>query len=463
MVYLAALLSIAFSPASGDAPAVLDFTTSSSRPFVGQEVDLTVTIRIADALAEEVISGRINAHLEIPWLNAELVEWSLPAEQWVCRHSLSRAGLSVRLNAYPVRVRLQPVETFGGQRAFRLQWRGRVRDSSADAERDITFEPPRLEIADQTATGKPLTLSVRALPPAVPTDVYLGVGDFHMEASVKPGRIILGEETAYTLTIAGAGSLGAVARPDLASLESFRRSFLIENGSETWNADRTSRSFRYLLKPRKSIGVVPAILYSCFDPNLGTYQTRTTAALPLTVRAKELEPVPPYPPGVVPDRLQLVPGNSKLLREEQLWPQPIVLASVLMVPPLACVIVWLLRRRLFPVRWGLPGRAWSGLAAETLAKANRAVKHSRRLAAEQVDHAIMAYLQERFQLQLAEPSAQQLRDHLERAGVAPVAIDSVLQLRRECEAARFAPANQPPADELRSRVADALRALEDSP
>ncbi len=437
----------------------LQLSASATEPFVGQEVDLTLTLRLSDSLTNDVLSGKTHARLEIPWLTAHMVDWSLPAEQWVCR-LVHAPGLPCRLDGYPSPISLERAMLLDGQPGYRLHWRFRMKASS----QPITLEPVRLHIGDQTAVCEPLTFAVRELPSNAPAGLFLGVGDFQVEASIDRREIALGEETVLALKVLGLGdqsNLDSLPWPDLSAVEAYRRAFLIEPGTESWNARKTTRLFRYRLKPRRPIDAVPALAYVCFDPRLGVYQSRVTSSVSLTVRLAEArESEPPYPTGLFPDRLRLSPAGPELLSDEPTWPGPVVLALALIVPPLGTGLVWVMRHRLFPGAWPVAARHWSSLAVETMARIESAARQDNRRAAELLDGAVLDYLRRRFHSPFLTPTDAELRSHLERVGVAQSAIDALLAFRSSGDAARFAPFAGPESEKLRRLAANVLRELE---
>jgi hypothetical protein len=82
---------------------------------------------------------------------------------------------------------------------------------------------------------------------------------------------------------------------------------------------------------------------------------------------------------------------------------------------------------------------------------------------EQVTQTFVAYVRQRFQLALSEPTALEVDESLRAAGVSPPAQVAVLELMQQCAAARFAPAGSRPGVNLRERAAQVIRALETLP
>lgn len=438
------------------------------RPYVGQEIDLHLDVDIPKSLANEPAM-----QLEIPWLTAEFgFQWSFPPDQWLCRRAASNRGTSFQINSWPAPLRVKALSADAGKQVpgadrYRFTWKLIVKEADPLLpNRVITFEPVQLTVSQSMARSNALELAVQDLP--VPhrqlPRLNLGVGAYRLEAvTVQHSNLVLGQETLLTLKLSGSGPLARVPRPKLAALPEFHRDdFLIEDAGETWSDDKTARLFRYRLRPRHLLEVVPAIPYTYFDPKIQDYQTGATKPAPLVVRPQEIAEAfrPPYPPGQVPERLQLVPPNPDLLTQEAIWPKPVFLWLLLAVPPVLVAGLWLIRSR---QRWESerPHRRWSRAAKEAFrlihssANGNEAV-------ADDITQAVATYLHQRYRLEVTEPTPGDIEAPLQKAEVPAATIAQVSELLRACASARFAGANSIQNGELVQMAENVVQRLEES-
>jgi hypothetical protein len=445
----------------GDAsqPA-LRLQSTVARPYVGQEFKVILTLENWPAQP-----GTEPPRLQIPWLSADL-SWAIPPEEWLRAQEPGPEKLLVYLNDGPMPAGMQRKEDSPG--SYQLVWQLIAREPDPLTRGQLRFVPVRLERGTVKLASNALTLGVRKVSfvghqlPAI----YLGVGDFLMTAEVESARIPLGEEGLLTLKVSGAGALSLVRRPTLGELSASlpNRNFLLEPAGESWPSP-TVRSFHYRIRPRHGeITEVPSIPYAGFDPWLGdgSFQTRATNAVPLHV----LPPVRVSPPRQdesreLPARLHLLPPDAQLLAVDRFWPHPILLLALGVFPPLALmVILW---RKHGGYLEHLPWvRGRSRAARRALQLLGRIDHSSNEKAAEQIAAIVRDYLEERFQLELAEPTSREIAEQLQRAALKGDALHAMRVFWEECGATRFAPGCNT-TEQLREHARELIRTLEPRP
>jgi hypothetical protein len=464
-------LSLA-APAPTAGGVQLTLTASTAQPYLGEEVELTLDLVLPQALAEKYASKKPAVglpRLTVPFLQAEEFKdwWSVPPEEWARRHAKPNGGLPLAVNDGPAPVWAAPVkptaaEQSAGRRRYRLTWRFVTREPHPALEGRIPLRV-RLDGVPAGEETAALTLLVQELPrpPRELPKVFLGVGTYRLEVSVQPAQVTLGETVTVTLTLTGAGPLREVRRPVLARLPGWDRpdDLLVENGLESGSQDGQVRRFIYYVRPRHTnLHALPPVRYASFDPQRKAYIIEETPPLPLSVRPPDKPaavPRRPYPPGAVPDRLQPTGLSAESLQPAAVWPSRAVLLAVLLVPPLACGALWLWR-------WRLGVRAGGELARRASSAAGAALRMLRHADAEQVGAAVLAYLERRWHITLAEPTPAEVAQALREVEVPAPTIAAAEELVRRWDAARFAPLDVPLA-ELRDRVERLIRELDEVP
>jgi len=296
---------------------------------------------------------------------------------------------------------------------------------------------------------------VRPLPlrPAV-TGLDLGVGNFQMLLEAHPDRLTLGEAILLTLRVQGTGPIERLRKPDLSSIAAVRRDFLVLPLADPPLKEHGVRLFCYELSPRTAtVTGIPSIVYTCFDPERGVYQTRATAPLPLEVTPAEPEPSRPK---CSPDQFRLIPPGVSLLTQDSVFPPASVIVVIYALPPCLFAVFWLLRRRsMSPIRpWGRAGR-------RALRALRAAPDESLREHAEAVHAALAGYLAERFGINSPEPEPREVKSLLHPPGINADKAALLEKVLADCAAYRFAPETDHAIENLKQRAAEAIQGLEE--
>jgi hypothetical protein len=303
----------------------------------------------------------------------------------------------------------------------------------------LRLAPVRLRWGTTSLTSQVLEVPIRRVPPPLHSLslLYLGVGDFLLRVSVERNSVELGESLHLTLRLSGQGPLRKVPAPTPSQLARFLppEKFLVEAAGEQWSADRTEKRFHYLLHPRTAeIVEVPSIGYACFDPIREQWLSRSTAAVPLTVRPRD---EPGSSPGVglpapVHGRLRYGDLTEAVLHESPPHlPWELVMA-VMLLPPMVFLLLASVRRL------GSRGQKQAARSEAARVALSRLVRRSS-LDADGLGKVILDYLSARFGTIPGEPTAEELWQLLSRAGLAPAIRRQVLAWWEQVTAARFLP------------------------
>ncbi len=125
--------------------------------------------------------------------------------------------------------------------------------------------------------SKPVTVRVKPLPAQQKPKNFQGaVGDFQMEAWIRPTTTKVGEPVNLTMKIVGTGNISSLVAPSVLDLEHFKTydSESKVNLQERIDAIGGEKIFEKVLIPQKGGKLkIPAVQFSFFNPRSGTYET----------------------------------------------------------------------------------------------------------------------------------------------------------------------------------------------
>jgi hypothetical protein len=420
----------------------LTLSASSLRPFVGQEVLVTLDIAWPRMTVES--SGQQHQDMPrivIPWLEADL-DWAEDLKRWKARYAKKADSppLLVQQLAtpiYPERIALADGED-GRWDHYRLTWRLVAPPVDDINEGRLRLAPVRLSWKNLALASAPVEMRLRPVPPdlTVSSGIQLGVGDFTIRASVEPVQVSLGESLRLTLRVTGRGPLWKLRQPSPRELAAALppRDFAVEPDGEEWMPDQRERRFHYRLTPRSGgLSELPRIPYACFDPDSEAWRHRSTAPAPLIVRSPKPPPdlMPSKPiPGPVPTRLRFdLLEDSDLTAPPVTWPTWLSWVAWLL-PPVAWFLLWLNARN-HAQRLQSQGRSAAARRALTLLR-NEAEQEPSQLAQIMLD-----YLRLRFGVNVSEPSAEEIQRHLLQTGVPSETAEAAARWWQSTTMARF--------------------------
>src|SRR5262245_28069318 len=139
MHVIAPFLMLLLQTPPNDGPAV-QLRASTSQPYIGQEVVITLDI--------SGITG--TAELAIPWRTREFgFNWSVSPADWLRGHS-AKPGLTIHLPAEKTSIQAEEVPPGSPSgRSGRLQWRLIVNEPDTLNRGPIVFAPVRLKIGQK--------------------------------------------------------------------------------------------------------------------------------------------------------------------------------------------------------------------------------------------------------------------------------------------------------------------------
>ncbi|MCI0462963.1 MAG: hypothetical protein L0Z62_38950 [Gemmataceae bacterium] len=334
---------------------------------------------------------------------------------------------------------------------------------------DSRLSMAALLLALLTAPARAGTTAPNA-PPLVgqPLNFSGAVGSYRISYRAKPTELAVEDPLILTLRITGIGpekyhprreKLGVV-------LKELEEDFYIEPAPEH---DRrlpaeNAWEFAWRLRP-KQVGEMrlPSLELVYYDPRAanpewGYKPTRTREVIVLKVTPRPLAPIKVEPVKALqaPERFfALVAGESVLSRDRGDL-SPLLLAALLLGPPILCGLWYLVWRRLHPDSGRQRRRLANQAAREALATLEALGPQA---GGERAAATLADYLRRRLDLRGSEPTPAEVAAHLKRSGLSPALVNRAADLFRACDAARFTPSHAPPSA-LAAGAVDLVHALE---
>jgi hypothetical protein len=308
-------------------------------------------------------------------------------------------------------------------------------------------------------------------PPVVgqPPHFNGAVGRFRAEASVEPDHAQAEDPLTYTVRLTAEGKVKEPPqRPALADFSGFTDSFYLEDldPPEGAHPDEKTWAFAYRLKPKgTAVKAVPGFPFVFFVPGFipakNGYMTVYVPEVPITVTPRqEVGGTTAAKPITAPEEALALAGGDVLAREGGRLPGPLVLMVALLLPPMGALAWYVAWRRLYPDAARLARRRRSRAAQEAIKALhdldNRAdpEKRARRTAA-----AVAAYLRNRLELSVVEPTPAEAAALLGARGLPAELAGQTADLLRRCAAVRFDP-EPPAAADLADAAEQLILALE---
>lgn len=215
--------------------------------------------------------------------------------------------LSMELDA-TLLLRQQRRDPFGGNSFFGDFF-------SSYREKEVKVASPNLE------------MEVLSLPEKGRPENFSGaIGDFRLQVKAEPLKVSQGDPVTLTMTVSGQGNFGRVQAPQLEKEEGWKTytpsSEFLKDGSD----NQGKKVFEQAIVAKASnLTEIPAVVFSYFDPDSGTYKDLVSLPIPLQV-----EKVVPVEKTVEPSQ-----GEAQKNEEQSVAPaQPTVQQAIPGLAPL---------------------------------------------------------------------------------------------------------------------------------
>ncbi|MAM19507.1 MAG: BatD family protein [Christiangramia sp.] len=339
--------------------------------------------------------------------------------------------------------------------------------------RDI-FGSRIYKTVNQTVAADNKKINVKALPDGKPANFTGAVGDFDFNVELSRNTLNAGESLQATVEVKGNGNLKLFDLPELTappSLEMYSPERK-ENVTTNLGGMQGSISEDYTVVPtKKGKYPIPALSFSWFDPQTGTYKTKTSEELLLNV---ENGPVAANSSsGISNPNKQAVAINDSQFRFIKLKTRlkPLENSQFLgsagfwsaLVLPLALIPLFIFfgkkrEERARDVK-GNRIRKADKLARKYLSEAKRNLGDQKEfyLALERSLH---NYLKAKLRIQTSDMSKDRIEAILQECGVEHSTIQEFLSLLSSCEFARYTPASSDAMKQDYEKAAQVISTLD---
>lgn len=319
------------------------------------------------------------------------------------------------------------------------------------------YQPVELSSSAVRVNSKPL-------PANAPLNFTGSVGSFDVSAEVDRDEIEVGESIQVRLTISGTGNLATLEAPPFEPPGIFEQyePQVATNISRGGNRIRGSKTFTYLLVARSNGTFdIPPFEFAYLDPSSGSYTTKRTSPIPITVTGTAPTTIASSATGPsgfpVDDIAGVLLSTSSWNRlgqtplHQQSWPY---LALVLPLLVLASMFGY----RQYANRLATDVKYARSRRAHPVAKKHLKTAESLREQNKpgpfyaEVERAVMSFVGNRLNIAETGFTRAQLDLRLTEAGIADELRAELRGLLDECDQARFAPV--PPDQEMMNSACD---------
>ena len=137
-------------------------------------------------------------------------------------------------------------------------------------------------------TSNTIPLNVKELPAeGRPADFGGAVGNFEINLEVSPVELNAGDPIAVEIAINGTGNFDALTAPLLETTEGWRLyAPRVSQENRGWGTEEGRKSFTQILIPEKNHTQIPPFVLHYFNPESGTYVTRKSQPVALTIKGE---------------------------------------------------------------------------------------------------------------------------------------------------------------------------------
>jgi hypothetical protein len=143
----------------------------------------------------------------------------------------------------------------------------------------------RFETRPLTLNSRSVPVTVRPLPEEARPDGFSGaIGDFSFDVSVNPIEVKVGDPITMRMTVKGKGNISTVKVPSLETTKDFK----VYEPQVKQSDDRKVME-QVIMPMNADIRLIPAILFSFFNPETQKYETITRGPFAISVTRPEKE------------------------------------------------------------------------------------------------------------------------------------------------------------------------------
>jgi BatD DUF11 like domain len=308
----------------------------------------------------------------------------------------------------------------------------------------------------KSISSPPVKLQVKALPSPQPAGFSGAVGDFHLEASLDKTSIKANEPINLKLKISGTGNLKLAEAPKLqfpADFEVYdpKASDALRLSTAGYSGSKT---LEYLVIPRSHGSFdLSELNFAFFNPQKGTYETRTVGPFHIEVeRGEGVADAPQLSSGLNQEGVSslgedihyLKTGAIQLREKGNYFFGSTLFYLGYLLPVLVFIgFLWTARQKRLEAAdvVGTKHRQAGKMAKKRLEKAAVFQKENKKDAFyKEVLQAINGYLGDKLVMQLSDLNRDRIRLELQQRGVEENTLNQLFSFMDTCEFAQFAPA-----------------------
>ncbi len=311
---------------------------------------------------------------------------------------------------------------------------------------------------DVTVRSQPVTVKVRTLPePGKPKDFSGTVGKFSITATIDKREVEVNQPVTVVFKITGVGNVKSVAEPLMPSLPDFRiyRSSSSENMTKFNDLLGGTKIFEEVFIPgQPGEQEIPAVSYNYFDPESGKYRTISTQPFKIKVRKPEgfvASPNVPFTPselsiGSESRDIRYIKsdlGDTQAKGEILLLTPAYIIANGLPLAVLAGLVIARKRRERLQADVGYArSRTASKAARKRLSKAQALTKvETLSEFYAELNLVLTAYIADKLNISPYGLTTDRIMHLLEEKQAGEALVNDIIGVIKQCDFARFAPSS----------------------
>lgn len=315
---------------------------------------------------------------------------------------------------------------------------------------DLFFGPSqRRDFRRFVVPSNGLELRILELPAAGRPKNFAGhVGNYRLEASATPVTANVGDPITLTVSVSGPDFLEQIPVPPLQKQETLVRDFRVPAEAAAGKVERDALVFRQTIRAlRADVREIPAIELPFFDPDSKTYRVARSSPIPVDIKATRVvtagdaegrDPVARQAAevqestGGIAYNYEDGGALRNLAFDPAVWLRSGPFWCLLLLPPAACSLLWLLLRR-HRVRMADPGRVREQRAQAVFLEEIASAPNP-----DEVLTSLRSYLRDRLRLAAGALTFRDVEPALRARGGDAAVLEEVRQVFETCEQSRYA-------------------------
>jgi hypothetical protein len=336
------------------------------------------------------------------------------------------------------------------------------------------------QTVNKTLSTSPVTIDVAPLPSGKPTSYANAVGNFNMTAELSSANVKTNEAITIKVNISGNGNLRVVKNP----VVTFPNDFdiydpKVENNIRTTAAGvNGSKTIEYMAIPRYAGDFeIPAIQFSYFNTQTGTYKTLTSGPYTLHVeKGEDNESGVPVVSNfsnrenvryIGKDIHYLKVKGISFITKSDIFFGSFIYYLCYLLPALLFIVFFFIYRRQVKENANIAlvrTKKANKMAVRRLKNAGKLMRENKKEAFyEEALRALWGYLSDKLSIPLSNLTKDNVEAELIKYGIDESLIREFMDILNTCEFARYAPSQAPDTmDKLYKLTVDAISDMENT-